>query len=169
MTIAPETFGLIDSLLEVSDAQMIEFSAKVQMLDSDVLISMSKLPPIGELDAVQQAFVIWQSGTWTPWLASWNVWAAEHQTGLSRMPFSAAVEFGKFNSEFNLQLRAFKEFGGTTTLTPTETTAPEEPVNPPEDEPWYETVTDSIMQHMLLTTLIGGAGLLAYMHVTKKI
>ena len=63
--------------------------------------------------------------------------------------------------------------GGTTVLQPTEPTETTGPVGPEAEEtteePWYETVTDSIMQNMMITTLVAGAGLLAYLHVTKKL
>lgn len=168
MTIAPTNMHLIDSLLEVSDAEMISFTADVDLLNADVLVSMGKLPPAAELDAVQQAFVVWQSGTWVPWHSSWLAWAAAHQDGLSRMPFSAAVEFGKFKAEFNLQLRTYKEFGGSTTLQPTEPTQTKDPEPTEDDEPWYEDIADVFAQQMMLTTLVAGAGLLAYWHLTKK-
>ncbi len=159
--------SLSDMVLSVSDEAMIEFSGKVDRLNADVLVSLNKLPKATNLDHVQGQFVLWAFEEWEPWYALWLAWAVEHQSGFSRLPASSGIEFGKFKSDFNIHLSTYTAFGGTTSLKPSDTTVP---IDPPEEdeEPWYETVTDTITTNIMLTSLVAGAGLLAYWHVTKR-
>ncbi len=154
--------------LGITQEEMIDFSSRVDTLNADIASSADKIPPFSEDNPSdnQEKFAIWHVTQWLPWYGSWMAWAIEHQSNLSRIQSSVVVEFGKWNSDYNLLLRQFKRFGGSTALTEVPTLEAPEPVEE-DEEPWYETVTDSIGQNIMITSVLGIAMLLGYYHVTK--
>lgn len=160
------------SVLAVTDEDLALLSARADRLNADVLKERNQIPPASSgipMTSKQTAFVMWDTTRWTPWYAEWLFWRDMHKDASSRFFAEARVEFDHHQSMFEIHLTDFIGMGGDTPLAPAE--IPELPAPappPPPDKPWYQDITDTMSQHMMTTTLIAGAGLLAYWHFTQR-
>ena len=171
-------------VLEVPDEVMVAFSATVDQLAADVQAERSKLPTFqptsdvvlnpallaaalaawqSQLSARQQAFAEWLLPTWDPWLTAWRAWALEHQTGLSRLPSSAGIEFGQWRSQYNQRLNEFVDLGGETDLEPVD------PVqkDPPEGPGFFDKLAEATVSQVIWTSALAVGAYFVYREVTK--
>lgn len=114
-----------DVLTTVDDAEMVQLDGRMSVLDG--MIQNFEFAPTPETtpDEFAHAAVLTTSLRlrWGAFFPSWRAWRDAHAKGFTRIPQSAAIEFGKFKVQYNEFAGELAALGGPS--------APHEPTDAP--------------------------------------
>lgn len=155
-----------DSIMSVTDEDLIEFNGNVRQLDAD--IARTPAPPFDNPDGTPNDLAIdlfnFRAFRWTQFLVDWETWRLARTT-LDRISKQAAVEFGDFRARFNVLLEEAQLLGVVTSAEPSSTKPPPEPA---DDKPGIvERVARALGEHAILYTAVG-VGALFLLREAKK-